>query len=193
MQAYQEATRLNPRMPDAHLNLANAYLDKGQYGQAVVHYRMALDIRPNWEKAENGLAQAEAGQEASRVSAGRAAVATQVRATPTTVDTVAAGAHCDPDRTVDPDHHGAQLTMLHRSTIETENHGRNCLQILEKQVEPAIKELSSCLLYPDSAAGELDECVKKLENAMQSMQNAQRSLETSMEQIRTLGEKLVKS
>jgi len=153
---------------------------------------MALDIRPNWEKAENGLAQAEAGKEASRASAGNSAVATQSRTTPT-VDTVAAGAHCDPDRTVDPDLHGAQLTILHRATIETENHGRTCLQILEKQAEPAIKELSSCLLYPDSAAGELDECVKKLEGAMQSMRNAQRSLETSMEQIRSLGEKLVKS
>jgi Tfp pilus assembly protein PilF/exonuclease VII small subunit len=193
IQAYQEATRLNPRMPDAHLNLANAYLDKGQYGQAVIHYRMALDIRPNWEKAENGLAQAEAGQEASRTPTSAATQTPVSSKRADTVDTVAAGAHCDPERTVDPDVHGAHLTTLHRATIETENHGRNCLQILEKQVEPAIKELSSCLLYPDSAAGELDDCVKKLESAMQSMRNAQRSLQTRMEQVRTLGEKLVKS
>src|SRR5438874_11510699 len=66
IQAYHEAVRLSPRMADAHLNLANAYLDKGQYSLAVARYRHALEIRPHWEKAENGLEQAEAAMEAAK-------------------------------------------------------------------------------------------------------------------------------
>jgi Tfp pilus assembly protein PilF/exonuclease VII small subunit len=189
IQAYQEATRLNPRMPDAHLNLANAYLDKGHYGQAVWHYKKALEIRPSWEKAESGLAQAEAGQEASRQTA-TASAAERERMTET-VETAAA--LLDPERTVDPNLHGALLTGLHRATIESENIGRNFLQILEKEIEPAIKELSTCLLYPDSAPGELEECVRKFESAMNSLRGAQRSLQSSLEQVHELGERVIKT
>ena len=67
------------------------------------------------------------------------------------------------------------------------------LQILEKEIEPAIKELSSCLLYPDSSVSELDECVQKFESAMQSMRSAQRSLQSSMDQVRAMGERLINS
>src|SRR5207237_871030 len=153
-------TRLNPRMADAHLNLANAYLDKGQYGQAVSHYHHALEQRPNWEKAENGLAQAEAGLDSLRQP---------LTPTPTAEETVTEkGARpagtttlVDPERTVDPNVHGTILAHLHQATIESENQGRNFLLVLEKEIEPAIKELSSCLLYPDGSIGGLDTCVQK--------------------------------
>ena len=192
IQAYQEATRLNPRMPDAHLNLANAFLDKGMYVQALTHYKKSLEIRPNWEKAEQGLVQAEAALEASRNVAGQSS--TSPSATEKSSQAaVAATAVLDPERTVDPNLHGALLTTLHRATIETENHGRSFLQILEKEIEPAIKELSSCLLYPDSSVSELDECVQKFESAMQSMRSAQRSLQSSMDQVRAMGERLINS
>jgi Flp pilus assembly protein TadD len=195
IQAYHEATRLNPRMPDAHLNLANAYLDKGQYPQAVSHYKLSLEIRPNWEKALNGLTQAEAALEASRQSSAEAvsgaAAAAQREHSPEAG--LAATAVLDPERTVDPNLHSNLLTNLHRATIESENHGRSFLQVLEKEVEPAIKELSSCLLYPDTSVGELDECVKKFEAAMQSIRSAQRSLQSSVEQVRLTGERLLSS
>ena len=99
----------------------------------------------------------------------------------------------DPERTVDPNIHGGLLNVLHRATIESENQTRSFLQVLENQIEPAIKELSSCLLYPDKSMGELDDCVQKFEAAMHSIRSAQRSLQTSMEQVRTVGEKLIKS
>ena len=88
---------------------------------------------------------------------------------------------------------GALLTLLHRATIESENHGRNFLQILEKEMEPAIKELSTVLLYSDKSITELDDCVKKFETAMHSIRSAQRSLQSSLEQVRASGEKLIKS
>jgi tetratricopeptide (TPR) repeat protein len=190
IQAYQEATRLNPRMADAHLNLANAYLDQGQYGLAISRYNHALDLRPNWEKAENGLAQAEAALASLK----------QLRTPATPPETVAdkgaqttaTTAVLDPERTVDPNLHGAQLAHLHQSTIESENQGRNFLQVLEREIEPAIKELSSCLLYPGGSVGGLDTCVQKFENAIHSMRNAQRSLQSCIEQVRALGEQLIK-
>ena len=61
IQAYREAARANPRMADAHLNLANIYLEQEQYGLAMAHYKQALEVRPKWDKAENGLTQAEEG------------------------------------------------------------------------------------------------------------------------------------
>jgi predicted Zn-dependent protease len=195
VQAYHEAVRLNPRMADAHLNLAHAYLDKGQYGQAVSHYLNALQLRPNWEKAENGLAQAQAAQEEARkpspTVAPAAPATTEREKAPDTA--LAIQATVDPERTVDPNAQGALLANLHRATIESENHGRNFLQILEKEIEPAIKDLSACLLYPNSPVRELDERVEKFENAIRSMRSAHRSLQTSMEQVRTLGERLIKS
>jgi tetratricopeptide (TPR) repeat protein len=191
IQAYHEATRLNPRMADAHLNLANAYLDKSQFPLAISHYQSALDLRPNWEKAEGGLAQAEAAQEAAKQPAGQGAVAAVAEKEKPEMETVAAG--LDPERMIDPNLHGTLLSGLHRATIESENTGRNFLRILETEVEPALKELSSCLLYASSSRTELDECVQKFENAMQSVRSAQRSLQSSMEEVRLLGERLIRS
>jgi tetratricopeptide (TPR) repeat protein len=193
IQAYQEATRINPRMPDAHLNLANAFLDKGQFAQAITHYRSSLEIRPNWEKAENGLAQAEAQMEAAKKPQTPAAQAGGNEKKSVSDSSGSIKVVVDPDKTVDPNIHGALLSILHKATIESENHGRNFLQILEKEVEPAIKELSSCLLYPNSPLTELDECVAKFENAIRSVRSAHRSLQSSMEQVRTLGERLIRT
>jgi len=193
IQAYHEAVRLNPRMADAHLNLANAYLEKGQFGLATVHYEQALEIRPNWEKAQNGLEQAEAALEAMNQPSGVSAVTLELETASASPTTTASTAILDPGRTVDPNLHGPLLAVLHQATIESENHGRNFLTVLEKEIEPAIKELSSCLLYSDTSVHELDQCVQKFEHAISSMRSAQRGLVSSMEQIQTLGERLIKS
>lgn len=193
IQAYQEAARLNPRMADAHLNLANAYLDQGQYGQAISRYQQALALRPNWEKAENGLAQAERALASLRQpTSGNLAAPETVKEKGSQAASVATVVF-DPERTVDPNVHGSQLANLHQATIETENQGRIFAQVLEKEIEPAIKELSSCLLYPGGSLGGLDACVEKFENAIHSMRSAQRSLQTCIKQVRALGEQLFKS
>ena len=56
--AYREALRLNPRMADAHLNMGNLYMEKDQPRMALQHYEQAHQIRPNWEKALDGIASA---------------------------------------------------------------------------------------------------------------------------------------
>jgi tetratricopeptide (TPR) repeat protein len=183
IQAYREATRINPRMADAHFNLANLYLEKEQLGLALAHYRNALELRPNWDKAQRCLEQAEAAQ---------AAASGEINKPPPPVEQAPA-APLDPARLVDPQLHGTLLSTLHKVTIESENYSRQFLKVVEGEVEPAIKELSSCLLYPDSTAAELDECVQKFETALASMRSLQRSLQTSMQRVRTVGEQLFRS
>src|SRR5262249_4626947 len=149
IQAYREALRVNPRMADAHYNLANILLEKQQLNMAYAHYRQALELRPNWDKAASGLAQAEAALSAQEQQ-------TQPHPPATTpaqsgAEAPAGSPQVDPERTVDPVKHGGLLSTLHKATIESENFGRAFLRILEGEVEPAIKELSSCLLYPDTS------------------------------------------
>lgn len=189
LQAYREAVRVNPRMADAHLNLGNLYLDRENWGLAMAHYKQALEVRPRWDKAERGLAQAEAGQRAASrtIASGTGNTATESQTAPTAV------ALLDPNRTVDPNFHHQLLTSLHRATIESENYGRSFLKILETEVEPAIKDLSSCLLYPDSPVSELDQCVQRFENALANMRGMQANLQSSLERVRTVGEKILKS
>ncbi len=187
LQAYREAIRINPRMADAHYNLANLYLEKGQFGQAVTHYRSALGLRPNWDKAIDGLAQAEIAL-AETTGHARPEPADAAAAKPTS-----SAPAVDPERMVDPQVHGNLLTNLHKATIDSETYGRSFLKVLETEIDPAIKELSSCLLYPDTSLNELDQCVQKFEQAMQSMRGAQRNLQTSIEKVRSLSDKLVES
>jgi hypothetical protein len=186
IQAYREAVRINPRMGDAHYNLGNLHLEKGQINLAVSHYRQALEIRPGWEKAEHGLEQAEAAlqpDDGPDTEDGE----------PTDDSIPVPEKSPDPERLVDPNVHGPVLTNLHKATIDSENQGRDLLNVLENEIEPAIKVLSSCLLYPTSSISELDQCVQKVETAIASMRKIQRSLETSMDRVRTGGEKLVRS
>jgi len=192
IQAYREAIRVNPSMSDAHYNLANLYLEKQQFRQAIVHYKEALELRPSWEKAERGLAQTEAALAASESPAAPETGLPGPSANTPVPDSLQPQG-LDPDRMVDPNVHGVLLTNLHKATIESETHGRQFLEILESEIEPAIKELSSCLLYPDSPVSELDQCVQKFESAIQNMRTAQRSLQNSIEKIRTIGDRLLKA
>ncbi len=192
IQAYREATRVNPRMADAHYNLGNLYTEREQFGLAVAHYRQAVELRPTWEKAVRGLEQAEAAQEqADTASPGRKMEPRPADHEPQSAAAPEAG--LDPERMVDPHVHSALLTTLHRATIDSESQGRNFLKILESEIEPAIKVLSSCLLYPDSSATELDHCVQKFESAVASMRAAQNALQSSMDRVRTIGDQLLKS
>jgi tetratricopeptide (TPR) repeat protein len=185
IQAYREATRVNPRMADAHFNLANLYYEKENLGLAVAHYRHALELRPTWEKAERCLAQAEASLTSSEGPQQPGLSPEQPLAAP--------ALPADAERQVDPTVHGGLLTNLHKATVDSENYSRAFLKVVEAEIEPAIKELSTCLLYPDSTAAELDECVQKFETAISSMRSAQQSLQGSMERVRTLGDQLLRS
>jgi Flp pilus assembly protein TadD len=175
IQSYQEALRLNPRMPDAHLNLANLYMARESFRQAIQHYDEALKLRPDWPKALDGKAQAQAALE------------TGPKKKSGTVQ-VGESRNIDPDRQVDPDAHGKFLGHLHQTTIETEESGRNLEQILEKEVETAVKELATCLLYPDGSRTELEECLSKFETALERFRGTSVQLANRLSHLRKLDE-----
>jgi Tfp pilus assembly protein PilF len=180
IQAYKEALRLNPRMADAHLNLGNIYLEKEQLRQALTHYEQALQLRPNWDKPTAGIDEVK-----ERMAEDKQAAAGPAKAAPVRLGT---GSTPDMNLPVDPTMHGDYLTRLHQLTIEAEEPGRDILQVLLKEVEPAIKELSSCLLYVDRPRAELEECVMKFEVALEHMRVAQQSMHDRIAKLTHQGE-----
>jgi hypothetical protein len=80
---------------------------------------------------------------------------------------------------------------LHKATIESENHGQHFLRLVEDKVEPAIKDLSSCLINPDASVSQLDACIQRFEEALLDMRAARDHLANSINRVRTLGDRLV--
>lgn len=183
VQAYREATHHNPRMADAHYNLANLLLELTRYTQAIVHYRHALDVQPGFEKARQGLEQAEAALAQSEAPAAKHGAAHFH-------GTTAKGGPVDMLRNLDPQLDGQVLTALHKATITSENFGRDFLKILEAEVEPAIKELSAALLYPEKTNDGLSDKVEKFETAVNQLRSMERNLQLSMKKIREISDKL---
>ncbi|WP_166826865.1 tetratricopeptide repeat protein [Thalassoroseus pseudoceratinae] len=64
--AYQQAVRLDPLNADAYLNLANCLVEMKNVRKAVESYQKALEIRPDFEAAKQGLAKAKSDQTAAR-------------------------------------------------------------------------------------------------------------------------------
>ncbi len=179
IQAYREAIRLNPRMSDAHLNLANLLFEKEQFRVAETNYQKALELRPGWDKAIDGL---EAAREAAALEENRGssvAIGSSGR--------IAKSGGSVLDQTIDPTVNASLLTTLHQATIDAMDAGRLLQQILEKEVEPSIKELSTSLLNAGAGGGgDLDECVKKFESALQHMRDTQASVSRRIVKLREL-------
>jgi Flp pilus assembly protein TadD len=191
IQAYREAVRVNPRMADSHYNLGNLYLEKEMYRQAVLAYKEALAIRPDWDKALHGLAQAEAGlAESEAVAEPTPAAAAQ---TPTAAAPSLPTPNIDPHKMVDPTIHGVLLTSLHKVTIDSEDLGKRFLEVVEDMVGPAIKDLSTSLLYTAGSVSSLDSSIQKFEQALAEMKRVQHELNVAIEKMKTLGNKLVNS
>jgi len=172
IQAYREALRLNPRMADAQLNLANLYVEKQQYRQAIQNYDEALKLRPNWDKALEGKAHAQALMSGEQPAAPAAASAGRVTAAE--------------DRMIDPNLHSNLLTALYTGSEAAEELGRNFQKVLLEEMDVAIKELSSCLLYPDAPSSELNACVDRFAGALEHLLAAQKNLEAGITRIQNV-------
>jgi tetratricopeptide (TPR) repeat protein len=179
IQAYREATRINPRMADAHYNLANIYLEKEQYPLSVAHYRHALELRPNWEKAQRGL---EAALAAQNPDAGAAA------APPPTPKSQA----LDPNRLLDPNFHGQVLREMHQAVIDMDRQSHQLTNVLEGEVEQAIRDLSNCLLFPNTPGNDLNGQIQKFNIVVGQLTQLQQLLQKNMKRVREGGEQVNK-
>ena len=178
IQAYREAIRLSPRMADAYLNLANLYVEKKQYRQAIQNYDEALKLRPDWDKAIEGREHVQA------IQSGERPVSTP--SVPTSSHPNARRSVAVEEKLVDPNIHAELLTALNTGAETAEELGRRFQKVLSDEVEDVIKELSSCLLYPDGSIGELSTCVHRLEQALEHMVGAQKNLEIGMAHVQQL-------
>ena len=174
IQAYREAIRLNPRMVDAYLNLANLHVEKQQYRQAIHQYEEALKVRPNWDKAIDGI------EHAREILAGGGT------STPLPGGPQGRSAN-ELEKTVDPNVHAVLLASLTQAAGESEEFGRRFQKVLADELEEAIKELSSCLLYPDAPQSELDTCITRFEVALDHMRAARGGLDQSVARLQALG------
>jgi tetratricopeptide (TPR) repeat protein len=177
IQAYREALRLNPRMPDAHLNLANLFIEKQQYRQAIHNYDEALKIRPNWDKALEGRDHAQALLSGDRPAATQTTASGQPNAPRSSSEL---------EKTVDPNVHAALLAALSTGAETAEELGRRFQKVLSDEMEDAIKELSSCLLYPDGPVSELIACVRSFDEALGHLRSAQKTLDESISRLQQL-------
>jgi hypothetical protein len=80
------------------------------------------------------------------------------------------------------------LNTLNQSATVTQDVGEQFERILTAEVEPAIKDLSSCLLYPDGPGSELDACIARFEAALQRVRAAQGHLHGHLAKLRQLSE-----
>jgi tetratricopeptide (TPR) repeat protein len=183
IQAYREAIRANPRMPHAFYKLGNLYLEKGQPGQAIDAYQQALALRPDWDKAQQALAAAQAAIPSAAATASDVSVA---------VPTRTQGAPLDPERVLDPEVHGIVLEKLHRASVDADNHGRALLVAVNREVEPVIKLLAKDILNPASGGAALERSVERMEGAVAQLATIHAKLGKSLELIGVLGEKLLR-
>jgi tetratricopeptide (TPR) repeat protein len=190
IQSYREAVRLNPRMSDAHYNIGNLYFEKEQYGMALAHYKQALQTRPTWDKALNGLAQCQELLNPSAAQPGEGAAKAMENGANTTA--TQPETRPDPHSALKPEIHGLMLSSVHKSAIDAESVSRSFLKILETEVEPTVKELAACLLFPGTGVPEVEKCLRKLESAIANMRNAQQELNTSMQRVQRVGERLLR-
>ncbi len=56
--AFRETLRLNPSLAEAHENLASVYVDLQDFTLAIAHFQRALELRPGYVKASEGLSKA---------------------------------------------------------------------------------------------------------------------------------------
>lgn len=188
IQAYREAVRVNPRMADAHYNIANIYFEKAQFAWASAHYHQALEIRPTWEKARRGLEQSEAAL--NETGSEHVLAAPEERPPEKPREPVRV---LDPGRAVDPHVHGDILQKLHQTVIDTHGKGIDFLALVEKDVEPVIKELSNLLLTPNTPPESLNRCLNRFEQAVATFGELKESLQTRIQKILVSGEQLART
>lgn len=178
IQAYREATRVSPNMADAHYNLGNIYCEKGNLAGAIAHYEHALSLRPQWEKARIALDRVRAHQLGAE-------------GPPSDASAVRAAMQLDPDRLVDPNTHGNILRELHHIIIEIDGPARKLDEVLVRDVEQGIRDLSNCLLFPSNPAHNLAEQLRKFELLLGQLQKLQSSLKKRLAKVDELGDKLL--
>lgn len=180
-QAYREAIHLNPKLVDAHYNLGNLLQELGRLQQALVCYKDALSLDPEFQPALVGVHQVEQALHGEPGAAGSSS-----KMSAPVASTV------DMEQPLDPRFDTTALQALHRTTIVSENACRDLGRVLAEELEPAIKELSSALLYNSSSVTDLTERLERFEKAMSRAKLLEKTWRQALQKIHELNNKLMK-
>jgi tetratricopeptide (TPR) repeat protein len=78
--AFNRAIALNPKCPDCFYNIGFAYAQKKDYAQSEENYKKALEVKPDYAEAYNGLANIYNAQRKFDLAADASAKASQLSA-----------------------------------------------------------------------------------------------------------------
>ena len=146
--AYREAIRLDPKMADAYLNLGNVYSQMNNFGQAVAHFKKALDIEPGMDRAVRGLEKAEAGLAAAKPAPNPFGRLVNPDETP-----AATAAPLAPARELGDDERIRDRRRLHDLLAQLEPQLSEVLVALSEELDPAVRTLNKMLTQPVSPHG----------------------------------------
>jgi tetratricopeptide (TPR) repeat protein len=184
--AYLEALRLDARMYDAHYYLGTIYQERADPQAAVQHFRAALDLRPDWERAAQALEAAETQLHAANTSLAPAPLLVAPPPQPAAVP-------FDPERLINPDTQSGALQAAHHAVIELQERSQAFLEVLRGQVEPIIQDLSKRLLDRRTTARDLEKCVNDMEAAFEKMREGEKAMQQGLDRVHGAGEKLLTS
>src|SRR5438132_1547509 len=63
IESYKKAVGLQPKYPEAYLNLGNAYFNLARYDEAIAAYKKSVELKPDWAEPYNKLGDAYLKQE----------------------------------------------------------------------------------------------------------------------------------
>lgn len=181
--AYREALRLDPQMAEAHLNLANVYVDMGNYQQAIICYKAVLELDPDSQRAQDGLAHAEhaSGQAKQSISPfGRLVDTEKVRAKsqPRVVRELSDVERLEDRQTV------YQLSGDIRSAAQ------DLRQQVRAELEPALTALNRAVTQAGEAPAAVNKALADYLSAVQESTELRRILQRKVLQLRGHEEKI---
>jgi tetratricopeptide (TPR) repeat protein len=178
MNAYWQALTLNPKLADAHHHLGNLHTQREEYEDAIEHYRAALELQPGWQQCARSLQAAELS------------LATR----DTAVHEPQSAATLDPEQRLDPTRHETALETLHAAVKQAQSEGNKLLQLLERELEPTLAELTHALVgREECSVSELGRPVHKYEHAIESFQKTYEELLRWVERSQELGVRLLRT
>jgi tetratricopeptide (TPR) repeat protein len=185
MEAFREAAKRNPQLVEAYLNLGNVLFDLGRYREALHAYEEGLKVCPNAEALQEGVRAAQRMLELkARLEQPAAPAVAAPGVQPAAAGTPGAAV---PFSSVVERAEG--LAQVLEEATEQEKAARRLLEVLERDLRPAIQGLSHALVHSTAGTAEVELRVKEYRESMDKLQHAREALQERLERLCWLGQR----